>query len=112
MEPRGKAFQIHADDTVATLIDDIGGTGPVAVLGGFGRDAVEAREAIKVGHKVALTGIPEGEPVIKFGVTIGRASRRIERGEWVHLHNIASQHDERSGSLDQQTGVATDTEYR
>lgn len=107
-----KAFQIHAGDTVATLIDDLETAGEVAVLGGFECDRVTAREAIQAGHKVALVEIPEGEAVIKFGVTIGRASRRIEPGEWVHLHNIESQHDERSGSLDQETGVATDTEYR
>jgi len=38
-------------------------------------------------------------------VVIGIATRRIEPGEWVHLHNCRSQLDERSGSFDVQTGA-------
>ena len=39
------------------------------------------------------------------------ATREIEAGRWVHLHNLASSFDERSSSLDVHTGAATDTKY-
>jgi hypothetical protein len=42
---------------------------------------------------------------------IGSASRDIAPGEWVHLHNCVSRFDERSKTLDVQTGAVTDTIY-
>ena len=43
---------------------------------------------IPAGHKVALCEIPEGQPVVKFGHTIGYASEDIAAGDWVHVHNV------------------------
>lgn len=45
---------------------------------------------IPAGHKVALTDIPEGGAVIKYGHPIGRATRNIRMGEWVHTHNLST----------------------
>ncbi len=45
---------------------------------------------IDPGHKIALTDIPEGAYVVKYGFPIGRASREITRGSHVHLHNLKS----------------------
>lgn len=52
---------------------------------------------VPAGHKVALEDIPQGGPVIKYGEVIGRASRDIEKGEWVHSHNLRSHLDEEPG---------------
>lgn len=46
------------------------------------------REAVPLGHKVALRAIAPGEAVIKYGAKIGRATNRILEGEHVHLHNL------------------------
>jgi hypothetical protein len=46
--------------------------------------------ALALGHKVARQPIAVGEPILKYGVTIGLASRPIDRGEHVHVHNIVS----------------------
>jgi altronate hydrolase len=46
--------------------------------------------AIRMGHKFALTAIKEGDPVLKFGQVIGFASKRIEPGEHVHVHNVTA----------------------
>ena len=48
------------------------------------------RDEIPMGHKVALHEIAQGAQVLKFGVPIGRASRDIEKGELVHIHNLTS----------------------
>ena len=46
------------------------------------------------GHKYALSDIPAGGCVIKYGEVIGRATRDIAKGEWVHTHNLKSHLDE------------------
>ncbi len=51
-------------------------------------DGTELIEDIDLGHKVALTDIKAGEPVIKYNNLIGFASADIRRGEHVHTHNI------------------------
>lgn len=105
MKPR--CFQIQPQDNVATLIDDAA-AGPVDLIGAAGGE-IGAHEDISRGHKIALRDIEVDEAIIKYGVRIGHATRSIERGDWVHLHNLASDLDERSGTLELHTGVPTDT---
>lgn len=105
MTPR--AFQIHQSDNVATLLDDVN-AGDIEVLGAR-PDKLRALETISSGHKVALCDIEANKPVTKFGVRIGRATKQVRRGAWVHLHNLASDWDERSGTLDIHSGAPTDT---
>jgi len=54
-----------------------------------GAHRLEPRETIAPGHKVALSRVAAGAPVIKYGETIGRATRDINPGDWVHTHNVA-----------------------
>ncbi|RLG06284.1 MAG: D-galactarate dehydratase, partial [Thaumarchaeota archaeon] len=49
-----------------------------------------ARSDIPFGHKLAIREIPRGEEIIKYGEVIGRATRDIEIGEHVHVHNVES----------------------
>ena len=102
-----RCFQIQPSDNVATLIDDAP-PGWVEIIGAA-RGKVSAAEKIERGHKVALMDIAVGAAVIKFGVHIGHATRPIPKGAWVHLHNLASDFDERSGTLALHSGVPTDT---
>jgi hypothetical protein len=107
-----RAFQIHPADNVATLLEDAA-AGPVEVLGSPGSGGrIEALEGIRTGHKIALIDIAEKAAVVKFGVAIGHAARAIRTGEWIHLHNLKSNFDERSSTLDNLTGAPTDTAYR
>ena len=104
---KARGFQIHAEDNVATLIDDTA-PGAIEVIGADRRE-MPVGENIARGHKVALRDIAAGEAVVKFGVRIGHATRPIAPGAWVHLHNLASDLDERSGTLDLHSGAPTDT---
>ena len=104
MKPR--AFQIHANDNVATLLDDT--SGEIQILGAQ-PEKIQLLEKISRGHKVALKNFIVGEAIVKFGVRIGHAMKPISRGAWVHLHNLASDLDERSSTLDLHSGVPTDT---
>ncbi len=51
--------------------------------------SLEIRDRIPTAHKVALEPIAEEQPIRKYGQVIGFASRAIEPGEWVHVHNVA-----------------------
>lgn len=54
------------------------------------RVALEPVGDIPAGHKTAIKDIKAGEPVIKYGEVIGRATKDIKEGEWVHSHNLKS----------------------
>ena len=101
-----RAFQIHQNDNVATLLDDA--SGEIEILGAR-PDKIQLLDKISRGHKIALRDIAANEAVIKFGVRIGHATQPIKRGAWIHLHNLASDLDERSGTLDLHSGAPTDT---
>lgn len=54
-----------------------------------GAQELRSEARIPVGHKIALSGIPSGERVTKYGQTIGRSSTDIGAGSHVHVHNLA-----------------------
>jgi altronate dehydratase small subunit len=45
---------------------------------------------VPYGHKIALAALKPGDPVIKYGESIGAASRAVKKGEYVHVHNLDS----------------------
>lgn len=47
-----------------------------------------AREAIPLGHKIALADIGAGTTVIKYGQDIGKAVQAIGQGHHAHVHNV------------------------
>jgi (2R)-sulfolactate sulfo-lyase subunit alpha len=49
---------------------------------------VQAKDAIPIGHKLAITDLGENDTVIKYGVDIGRVVAPIKVGEHVHVHNV------------------------
>lgn len=110
MAPEQTAFQIDARDNVATALTPLA-PGAVRVLGDAPGGDVAALEEIPVGHKISLRGIADGDDVIKYGVSIGRANKPVARGAWVHLHCMGSRFDEKSNRLDPVTGVSTDADY-
>ena len=111
MQTAPPAFQVHASDNVATLLGEAAAGASIQIVGPAGRQDLTASEKIEMSHKVALAAIPEGAPIVKFGIVIGIAMRPIARGEWVHLHNCRSRLDERSGHFDVHTGEPGDNAY-
>jgi altronate hydrolase len=45
-------------------------------------------DGVPAGHKVALTDIPRGHPVVKYGHVIGVTSVDVSAGQHVHSHNL------------------------
>lgn len=86
MTASAKVIVISARDNVATALEPLSPGQSIAVIGG----TVVVREAIANGHKIALSRIAAGDPVLKYGNAIGTASVDIEAGTHVHVHNVAS----------------------
>ncbi len=80
------ALRIHESDNVAVMLDCVRKGQSVRCAQ---RD-ITAAEDIERGHKIALTDINSGEKVVKYGYTIGCASRNILAGEYVHTHNFST----------------------
>jgi len=106
-----QCFQIDRRDNVATLLQDAVEADTLLLSGDATRPFIRASAAVRAGHKVAVTAIAEGEHVIKYGQPIGVATRPIECGEWVHLHNCRSLYDAGSSSLDLESGARKETRY-
>ncbi len=87
MTTRG-ALRLSEKDNVATLLEDAAPGTEVLVRLGKETDTVKAGESIPFGFKIAVLDIPKGGSIIKYGETIGIASRDIKKGEMVHVHNL------------------------
>lgn len=91
-DQKSVGYMLSARDTVATL--PWGGRKGVRVsLRGVlpeGLEAIELSEDIAPGHKVSLAEIKAGQPVIKYGLPIGKARSDISEGAHVHVHNVVS----------------------
>ena len=84
-----RCLRIAPTDNVAVALEPVAAGIRVAVEGA----SVTTREDIPQGHKLALTAIPAGADVIKYGYPIGRARTEIQPGQWVHTHNLATRLD-------------------
>jgi galactarate dehydratase len=72
-------IQVHAQDNVAIVANE-GGLLPGAKFD----SGLTLLEAIPEAHKVALADLPQGAPVVRYGVVIGYAEAPIRKGSWVH----------------------------
>ncbi len=50
---------------------------------------VAVLDPVPAGHKIAITAIPSGEVIRRYGQRIGRAKLLIDAGRHVHTHNVS-----------------------
>ncbi len=87
-------FLIHRPgDSVGVATVDL--TAGAAVTGRY-RDTdqtvdVTANSDIPLGHKIAVSDVPQGSTIIEYGVEIGVATSDIAAGDHVHVHNLKGQ---------------------
>ncbi|UCH87224.1 MAG: UxaA family hydrolase [Dehalococcoidia bacterium] len=79
-------IRVHPKDNVAVVAADTKASDLVRLDDG---SEVRAVEAIPRGSKVALSSVACGEAVIRYGEEIGKATKDIAAGEYVHTHNLA-----------------------
>jgi altronate hydrolase len=79
-------LRLHPSDNVAVALHPLN----------RGADAmgIVLRDDIPSGHKFALTPIPPGSPVIKYGYPIGLSTADISAGQHIHVHNLRSALDD------------------
>jgi altronate dehydratase small subunit len=87
-----RALIIHPDDNVANLIGPgkKGESVQCTVEGQTKTTKIDLLDDIPANHKFARVSIKAGAPIIKYGLSIGRASKAIKAGQYVHVHNIES----------------------
>jgi len=95
-------IQIHPSDNVAIVVNE-GGL-PVGTRFASG---LILREATPEAHKVALITVPEGAPIIRYGVTIGHARREIPAGSWVHEDLLTLPQSPELDNLPLHDGIST-----
>jgi (2R)-sulfolactate sulfo-lyase subunit alpha len=79
------------DDVGVAIVDlAIGEQVGAVTLEGERLGSVGITGDVPLGHKVAIRDIPSGTEVIEYGRPIGRATRDIPSGAWVHVHNLKS----------------------
>ncbi|VTU24014.1 galactarate dehydratase [Variovorax sp. PBL-E5] len=70
---------MHERDNVAIVANDGGLTAGTVFPSGL-----TLIDKVPQGHKVALVDLPAGTPVLRYNVVIGRTTRDVPAGSWVH----------------------------
>src|SRR5689334_15092696 len=72
-------IRTHPLDNVAIVVNEGG-----LPAGTQFESGLILRESVPEAHKIALQNIPQGAPVLRYGVPIGYAQKEIPAGSWVH----------------------------
>ena len=80
------AMMLAPQDNVAVALRPLR-AGETIAMGGA---TLVVERDTAVGHKLAARPIAAGETIIKYNCPIGRATRAITPGAYVHTHNVES----------------------
>jgi altronate dehydratase small subunit len=82
----GRLLFLNPKDNVCTAIAPISSGTSLQIYG----ETVVIKQNIPLGFKIAGCNIGINGSIMKYGVSIGSATRDIALGELVHLHNMKS----------------------
>ncbi|MEO8754971.1 MAG: SMP-30/gluconolactonase/LRE family protein [Casimicrobiaceae bacterium] len=77
-------------DDVATALTDLRKGTVVGLASASVTREVTLCEDIRAGHKFAVHALAAGLRIRKYGEFIGRTTRPVPAGAWVHVHNLAT----------------------
>ena len=83
-----QAIVMKSIDNVATATGEIVAGSDVMVRVGDEMISIHVSEPIPFGHKFAIRSIEDQETILKYGEAIGAATKKIEPGQHVHVHNL------------------------
>lgn len=82
-----KVIQVSEKDNVVVVVEAVEKGTEICLPDG---SSLVTLDDIPRSHKVAIQDIPEGGQVLRYGEIIGYATKPIQRGQWVHTHNLDS----------------------
>jgi altronate dehydratase small subunit len=79
-------------DNVATVLNKVLPGIKLKILDSSMRQigVIRSEAEIPFGHKISLKNIEADANIIKYGEIIGKATKRIKAGDYVHIHNVVS----------------------
>ena len=84
---RENALLIHPRDNVVVTLRDLAAGEEITAQG---LEGFRVSQNVPASHKVALRNIPAGEEIVKYGEVVAVTTREVQKGEWVHTHNLES----------------------
>ncbi|WP_020397134.1 UxaA family hydrolase [Thiolinea disciformis] len=79
-------IQLHPSDNVVITIQALAMGSSVSLHDTL----IPIEKNLAIGYKLANRNIQQGDKILKYGVSIGSATRDIRLGEVVHVHNMQS----------------------
>ena len=77
--PTAPFIRLHPQDDVLIARQQL--------VGGTSVENILVKGLIPAGHKVAIRDIATGQPIRRYNQIIGFASKPIQAGEHIHVHN-------------------------
>jgi altronate dehydratase small subunit len=87
---QGTFIVINAKDNVAIALNDIERGTPLRLQRSCHAVNIVVKQRVPFGHKFATERIGKGQVIRKYGETIGKATKPIRIGDWIHTHNLKS----------------------
>ncbi|HEX6063208.1 MAG TPA: altronate dehydratase family protein [Longimicrobiales bacterium] len=75
-----RLLRIHPADNVAVSVQSL----TAGTLADAAGEAVEVRQDVPAGHKVALADLAAGSTIVKYGFPIGVLTTDVTKGSWIH----------------------------
>lgn len=96
--PDAPHFLVHNEgDHVGVAVQDVRpGQARATYMDSERTIELDVREAVPLGHKVALLDLGQDDDVIEYRARIGRTRQPIAKGALVHVHNVRSARWEKS----------------
>lgn len=82
------ALKIDGRDNIAVAMTDLQKGDICVIRQDTDDEKIEVMEDVPFGHKIATCAIGMNESVYKYGEEIGKMAVSVQKGGWVHTHNL------------------------
>ena len=82
------ALHVNDKDTCVTVTAPVEPGDEVSFIEAGEKKTIIAKDKIPIYHKIATKDHAEGELIYKYGYKIAIATKPIEIGQHVHIHNV------------------------
>ncbi|MCD9575095.1 UxaA family hydrolase [Flavobacterium soyae] len=96
MATQKKLIKVHPTDNVAVALVNL----TAGEVIDFEGESVTVETDVKMKHKIAMVPFNVGDRIIMYGVLVGKASARIERGGLLSTENVKHESDKVTGKTE------------